>query len=149
MTNDTALRRPAMKSVQFTLYQARKTVPEIERLLVMITDHKEQIMQTHALIDSMRRSVGADGTIVDSDTSKLEHRTRELTSNLKRLTIELRDTGVHIKDIDRGLIDWLAVHDGHEVYLCWKRGEPTIEWWHEINDGYAGRRPVVPEEWLE
>ena len=75
MTNDTALRRPAMKSVQFTLYQARKPVPEIERLLVMITDHKEQIMQTHALIDSMRRSVGADGTIVDSDTSKLEHAT--------------------------------------------------------------------------
>ena len=138
-----------MKSKQFTLYQAQEMIPEIERLLVAIMDHKEQITQTHALMESIRRSVGADGTIVETDTSKLEYRLREMTSKLKILTIELRETGVHIKDIDKGLIDWLAIHDEHEVYLCWKRGEPTIEWWHEINEGYAGRQPVIAEEWLE
>ena len=138
-----------MKSKHFTLYQAREMVPEIEKLLVAIMDHKEQIMQTHALMDSIRRSVGSNGTVVETDTSKIEHRLREMTSSLKTLTIELRETEVHIKDIDKGLIDWLSIHDGHEVYLCWKRGEPTIEWWHEINEGYAGRRPVNTEEWSE
>jgi hypothetical protein len=51
--------------------------------------------------------------------------------------------GILVKDLDSGLIDFPHfLSNGEEVYLCWKRGEETILFWHRIGDGFAGRRPV-------
>jgi hypothetical protein len=49
---------------------------------------------------------------------------------------------VLIKDINLGLLDFPALKDGHEVYLCWQYGEEDIAFWHEIEAGYAGRQPI-------
>lgn len=50
--------------------------------------------------------------------------------------------GVIVKDIDMGLVDFLAMRDGHEVYLCWRHGEEEIRYWHDIYAGLAGRTPL-------
>jgi hypothetical protein len=50
--------------------------------------------------------------------------------------------GITLKDIDRGLVDFLGTRNGREIYLCWRYGEDDIEYWHELNSGFAGRRPV-------
>jgi len=47
-----------------------------------------------------------------------------------------------LTDIDQGLIDFRAEMDGREVYLCWKLGEERIDWWHELDAGFAGRQPL-------
>ena len=47
-----------------------------------------------------------------------------------------------LRDLERGLVDFPAVRDGEEVYLCWIDGEPEIGFWHELDAGYAGRRPL-------
>jgi hypothetical protein len=47
-----------------------------------------------------------------------------------------------LRDLDRGLIDFPAIRDGREVYLCWIDGEPDIGFWHELDAGYRGRRPL-------
>ncbi len=137
----------AMSSRHFTLTEAREMVPQIERLVTSIADRKQQIVQTRALIESVRRSAGADGSAIDSDTTDLERRASTVTGEVRELARELQETGVRVKDINKGLVDWTTIHDGHEVYLCWQRGEPTIEWWHEIADGYAGRRRIDADEW--
>jgi hypothetical protein len=49
---------------------------------------------------------------------------------------------VIIKDINTGLLDFPAIRDGREVYLCWKNGEGDIAYWHEIEDGFAGRQSI-------
>jgi len=54
----------------------------------------------------------------------------------------IQDMDVLIKDINLGLLDFPALKDGREVYLCWQYGEDDIAFWHEIADGYAGRRPI-------
>ena len=54
----------------------------------------------------------------------------------------IQDTGVLIKDINIGLLDFPALRDGHEVYLCWQYGEGEIAFWHEVEAGYAGRQPI-------
>ena len=122
-------------------------VPQIERLVTTIADRKQQIVQTRAMIEAVRRSAGADGSSLDSDTTGLERRARTVTGEIRELARELQETGVRVKDLSKGLIDWTAFHDGHEVYLCWQRGEPTIEWWHEIADGFAGRQRIDAGEW--
>ena len=56
---------------------------------------------------------------------------------------ELRELEVVLRDLDRALIDFPSLRDGREVYLCWQEGEDAIEYWHEPEAGFAGRRPLA------
>jgi hypothetical protein len=55
---------------------------------------------------------------------------------------ELQAREVVLRDLDRGLVDFPAVLDGREVYLCWEQGEDGIEYWHDLDAGHAGRQPL-------
>ena len=55
---------------------------------------------------------------------------------------KIQDAGAQIKDINIGLLDFSALKDGREVYLCWQHGEGDIAYWHEVEDGYAGRQAI-------
>ena len=63
--------------------------------------------------------------------------------NIGKLTTEIHELGVQLKDHTRGLIDFPTMRGGHLVLLCWQLGEPEqIEWWHEVDAGFAGRQPL-------
>jgi hypothetical protein len=55
---------------------------------------------------------------------------------------ELQAREIVLRDLDRGLVDFPALRDGHEVYLCWEEGEDEVGFWHEPDAGHAGRRPL-------
>ncbi len=55
---------------------------------------------------------------------------------------DLDERDIVLRDLDRGLIDFPALRDGREVYLCWIDGEPDIEFWHDLDAGYAGRQAL-------
>ncbi len=60
-----------------------------------------------------------------------------------KLTTEFHELGIQLKDYSRGLIDFPSMRDGHVVLLCWQLGEDEqIEWWHEVEAGFAGRQPI-------
>lgn len=60
-----------------------------------------------------------------------------------KLTTELHDMGVELKDHERGLIDFPSMKGERIVYLCWQHGDgDEIRWWHETDAGFAGRRPL-------
>ncbi len=61
---------------------------------------------------------------------------------LSRLVDELVELGVQVKDVDEGLVDFPALRRGETVLLCWKLGEEDIGYWHSLEDGFAGRRPL-------
>ena len=61
---------------------------------------------------------------------------------LDKLVHRVLAQGVHIKDLNIGLMDFPCLHGGREVFLCWKFGEPRVEFWHEIESGFAGRQPI-------
>jgi hypothetical protein len=54
--------------------------------------------------------------------------------------VELREREVVLRDLDRGLVDFPALRDGEEIYLCWEEGEPEIGFWHDLDTGFAGRQ---------
>ena len=58
------------------------------------------------------------------------------------LTEELESKGCILKGIKHGLVDFLALREGKEVYLCWKNPEEKIEYWHDIQSGFAGRQRI-------
>ena len=61
---------------------------------------------------------------------------------LRESMFELRDREIVLRDLDRGLVDFPALRDGEEIYLCWLEGEEEIGFWHEPGAGFAGRRPL-------
>jgi hypothetical protein len=61
---------------------------------------------------------------------------------LRSALTELQAMEIVLRDLDRGLVDFPALRDEREVYLCWVEGEDEISWWHELEAGYAGRQPL-------
>ena len=55
---------------------------------------------------------------------------------------EFQKRDIHIKDIERGLLDFPAIIGGREVFLCWELGEDNIEFWHDLETGYGGRERI-------
>jgi hypothetical protein len=61
---------------------------------------------------------------------------------VRRLLSAVQELGIVIRDIDRGLIDFPAIIDDEEVYLCWQLDEDGIAWWHDLESGFGGRQPL-------
>jgi hypothetical protein len=61
---------------------------------------------------------------------------------VRRMLLAVQASGIVVRDIDRGLIDFPALRDGEEIYLCWEMGEDEVSWWHGLDAGYAGRQPL-------
>jgi hypothetical protein len=69
--------------------------------------------------------------------------TEPVAAEIRALVRTINEMGVEVKDLDVGLIDFPSVRRGRVIYLCWKLGEgDTLEWWHELHTGFAGRRPI-------
>ena len=61
---------------------------------------------------------------------------------MRTAILELRERGIVLRDLTRGLVDFPALRDGQEIYLCWEEGEAEIGFWHEPDAGFGGRRPL-------
>ncbi len=61
---------------------------------------------------------------------------------MRAALMELQEQEIVLRDLDRGLVDFPALRDGREVYLCWLRDEPSVSHWHAADAGFAGREPL-------
>jgi hypothetical protein len=62
--------------------------------------------------------------------------------DLRSALVELQEGEIVLRDLERGLVDFPSLRDGREMYLCWEEGEQEIGFWHDLEAGYAGRRPL-------
>lgn len=74
------------------------------------------------------------------------HRPLETVAAMSEILGEFNSRQIQIKDLDRGLIDFPAMVDGEEVFLCWETEEDAIEYYHDLESGYAGRQKLGPTE---
>ena len=61
---------------------------------------------------------------------------------LQEAIAELQEMDIVLRDLDRGLVDFPAMRDGREIYLCWEEGEPEVGFWHDPEAGFGGRQPI-------
>lgn len=127
----------SMQPHYFTLSEANAALEVIRPLIKEILKIRDRILarQPEAW-PAIERSVGNGG---NATLSKIA----DDFGKLDALVHKVLDTGVQVKDINSGLLDFPAWRQDHEVYLCWKYGEDQIEFWHEIDAGFAGRRPIA------
>jgi len=89
---------------------------------------------------------GNGGGYAASDLNAAQAELEQLDEEAVAAVTELEELGVVVKDLDLGLLDFPALREGEEVELCWHAGEESVEYWHRIGEGYAGRKPI---DWIE
>jgi hypothetical protein len=120
----------------FTLPEANETLNSIRPLINEIHAIRQKVLASQPEIwSALEKSVGNGGnrslSLLIEDFEQLD-----------ALVHSILELGVLIKDINTGLLDFPALREGREVYLCWQYGEGDIAYWHEVDMGYAGRRPI-------
>jgi hypothetical protein len=131
----------------FTLSEAQALVPVLERLLNDAIAAKAEASALEGSLRALAAKITASGGFEVDPVKVAEKKLlRDRTVRQAQQAIdEIHQTGCHVKDLDVGLLDFPALLGGEEVYLCWKLGEPRIEYWHRIEDGFSGRRRITDE----
>ncbi len=119
----------------FTVDEANASLAWIVKRIEEIRDARDRLAEPDAH-EALAEAAPANG---GGEPARV---VGEAFRDVRRLLVELQATGVVLRDLDRGLVDFPAVMDGREVYLCWRLGEDEVTHWHDLDSGFGGRRPL-------
>jgi hypothetical protein len=119
----------------FSPDEANAMLPRLKDLLRRLRDAKEDLTdaEAHQLLAEAAPSNGG---------GEAGRQVGEAFLEVRGMLGSLEAAGIVLRDIDRGLLDFPALIDGREVYLCWELGEDEVGFWHELSSDYRGRRPL-------
>ena len=124
---------------------------EAEELLPVIAPELEQGRRQKQALDHLNRELAQAAARImmqggsippHEDLAKKKAESLRLTAQLKQAIDKIQAAGCVVKDLDEGLVDFPSMLNGQEVYLCWKLGEARIAYWHGMEEGFAGRKPL-------
>ena len=119
----------------YTRTEARALLPQIRSWLKRIVELREKLEKNEQRLTSLMQ---ANGDIGGETVNKW---VRHL-ADIQELFMEFHRREIQIKDLGRGLIDFPALVGGKEVFLCWEQDEDDVEFWHDLDAGFAGREPL-------
>ena len=128
----------------FTVESANRALPLVKRIVEDIVRSFEAWQEQVRELDVI--GAGARSEATDARTADIERRIASLAADVQSFLGELEALGIEFKGFDMGLVDFPCDMAGRRVYLCWRLGEPAVSHWHEMDAGYAGRRPLAPVE---
>jgi hypothetical protein len=134
----------------FTLTEAERLLPEVDRALRDALFHKAEYQAAEAELNATMQGIRmAGGSRVNPGPILATRARRDASAGALREVFErIEQIGVLIKDLDVGLIDFLTLYQGRVVCLCWKLGEERIRFWHGMDEGFAGRK-AIDDEFLD
>jgi len=132
------------KQKTFTLDEAHNLLPVLSSLLKRSMDGKGVIEDVEKeLQDLKHRILLSGGLLVDMPAVVRRRAERDKAfQNIKDTLAEIDAIGVQVKDLDIGLLDFPCVMGDEIILLCWKYGEEKIEFWHGMEEGFQGRKPI-------
>jgi hypothetical protein len=113
--------------------------PLVEQLVARRHEHVAALERQEELEAKIR---GNGGGMPPAELAAAGAEVEELARGLAAIVDEITALGVQVKDLDEGLVDFPALRRGETVLLCWRLGEDEIAYWHRVEDGFAGRRPL-------
>jgi hypothetical protein len=141
-SRDGTIQHAAMRV--FTEEQANDALevvrPQVERLV----EARKRFVHVAGRLEEVEGTVSGNGGGLDPErVRELQERAAEAAADLAAIVGELEEIGVQVKDLDEGLIDFPARHPGGDtVLLCWRLGEGEVAYWHGLEEGFAGRKPL-------
>jgi hypothetical protein len=119
----------------YTLEQANAALP-------WVTERIERLREAQALLTEKEARDALSEAAPGNGGGEPGQVVSEGFLELRSALLELQEMEIVLRDLERGLVDFPALREGREVYLCWVEGEEEIGWWHELEAGYAGRQPL-------
>jgi hypothetical protein len=115
--------------------------PLVERL---VAARSRFVVEGKRLAQLRRKVAGNGGGLDPARVNEAQDAVEELANEIGLLVADLEEAGVQVKDLDRGLVDFPARHpeSGDLVLLCWHLGEDQVAFWHGLDEGFAGRKPL-------
>lgn len=132
------------KQKTFTLEEATTLLPVLQALLKRAMEGKKLIQDVEKELQDLKHRILLSGGL-RVDIPALAHRRAEhdkAVQGIKDALAEIEAIGVQVKDLDIGLLDFPCVVDDEIVLLCWKYGEEKIQYWHGLEEGFKGRKPI-------
>lgn len=116
----------------YSVEEAEEMIPQLRLWLTELRRHRDQLQTVDGrLVQLMAAGGDSGGNLVNDSVRHI--------AGVQKYLAYFRDLELQIKDIDRGLVDFPAIVAGREVYLCWEQDEESIEFWHDLESGFAGR----------
>jgi hypothetical protein len=128
----------------FTLQQAEQVLPRVASAIREVIALKTEYERAEAEWQNFCQRLAVTGGMQVDRVQVLEKKNRRegATAAIQEAIERVHEFGCLVKDLDTGLIDFPTLFQGEEVYLCWKLGEPGIQFWHSVNEGFRGRKAI-------
>lgn len=128
----------------FTLEEAQSLLPLLESLLKRAIESKRSAQEVETRVTELGRRIYLSGgmRVNVAEAGKMRSEMEDHLQRVRESVAEIDAIGVQVKDVDSGLLDFPCRVDDKVVLLCWRMGEPAIEHWHTVEDGFKGRRPL-------
>ena len=126
----------------FTRAQAEALLPRLTTSLRLMQRLRADLAECERELRDMHTHIASNGHLPLDDLGELPTLANDLTQRIAECAREITESGALVKDLDMGLLDFPALREGREVYLCWRLGEERIGWWHEVDAGLSGRLPL-------
>ncbi len=127
----------------YDIDEANATLGELESIATVLAEQRAELvrLRDHALA----RSPGTGDDVEplsDDELRTLRLRMQGLVDQMAAGVARIDQLGLSLRDIESGLVDFPALVSGRQVWLCWRRGEAQIGWWHDLDTGFSSRRPL-------
>ena len=126
----------------FTREEAESLLPAISIVLRQIQSSRQSLRDLEEEQVALRVRAMGNGHHLHGRIVQAQQELTERVQELREAAKELRGFGCELKDPDKGLIDFLSLRNGQEIYLCWYLGEERITFWHYLHTGFADRQPL-------
>jgi hypothetical protein len=127
----------------FTLEQANAALAEVRPLAERMVAHRREVAILLSRRAELASTIAGNGGDLDpGELARVEAEIAEQAKGVAQCVNRIHGLGAQVKDADEGLVDFPARREDEEILLCWKLGEDEIGFWHGLEDGFAGRRPV-------
>jgi hypothetical protein len=127
----------------FTPEEANALLPQVRPLAERLVDAAGALARAEQERAKLLARIAGNGG--DFPPSELAERTEAVVTAEREVALCVRGLhalGLQVKDTRTGLVDFPALHEGREVLLCWRAGEESVAWWHGVEEGFAGRKPL-------
>jgi hypothetical protein len=130
----------------FTPASANEALAEIRPLVEELVGHRREHQRIAAEQEELTRKIAGNGGGIDAqDLADLAAASEQERIGVVRCANAIHERGAIVKSPDDGLIDFPAERGGEEILLCWHLGEDEVAYWHPLEEGFAGRKPIEPE----
>ena len=132
-----------MNRKTFTLEEARGLVDWLENIFRSVDPIRNRLTELGEQIRKIQTGIASNGGGASNEQFEMYQRDFDETAHrIEELIKPINDKGILVKSIQQGLVDFPSIREGREVYLCWQLGEQSVMFWHEVDIGFMGRKPL-------